>query len=223
MGILSIVAIQKAHPLLSHVLFLDPELYKFGELVYIHKLNIVDMSILLSLYKHAWGDAFVAHGLGIGLMAFAVSIHLVSDLRRSQAVSALDFRRMDALAFEFSIRQVLVERNMGGVGNKLFIQAVGALGVGAMLAHPLHGVLLVLEVHLGAVQAAAPGTMTALWLVFLFGDRALGVRSTLCILFGGGCGSYAVEAFAPRRMVAFGGHDAGLHLRHTDAVALFLS
>ncbi len=69
----------------------------------IHKLDVVDVSVLLSFDDDVRRDALVAHGLREGLVVAAGAIHIVSHARGRQAVVAFDVSRMDALAFELTL------------------------------------------------------------------------------------------------------------------------
>ena len=119
--IFCIVAVQVSYPLLGHVLLLNPELDEAGDLFDVHELNIIHMTIFLALNHNTWGDALIAHGLGIRLMVFAGFIHLVAYLRRWEAVVAFHVTRVHTLAFQFLILKILVKRYVSSIRYVLFV------------------------------------------------------------------------------------------------------
>jgi hypothetical protein len=151
MRILSIIAIKVPNSLLGSMFLLHPVFYKILNLFDIHELNIINMPILLSFHKDARWDTFIAHCFWIRLMIFASRINLVSNLRGREAVIALDVRWVNPLAFQLLLLQKVVERNVGYVGNKLFIKAMHTFCMGAMLAQPLNLFVLILRVYLCAI------------------------------------------------------------------------
>jgi len=88
-------------------------------------------------------------------------VHLISDLRGSQTVTTFHLSRVNSLTFKLPICYVLIERYVCGIGDKLFIKAMRAFSIGAMLAHPFHSCLFVLKIDLCAVEASASWTMVA--------------------------------------------------------------
>ena len=99
----------------------------------IHELNIVNMSELLPFNNNIWRNTLITHSFRIGLVHFARSIDLVSHFRWWQTVITLYFWRMDSLAFEFSLSQPVVKRDMSYICYKLIIQAMNAFAIRTML------------------------------------------------------------------------------------------
>ena len=116
--IFCIVTVQESDSLFCHVLFLNPKLHKWRNLFDIHELNVINMPILLSLYDHTWRNAFVAHGFRIRFVILTRSIHLVPELWGRQAVITFHITWMNSLALQFLLFKIVVERDMGCIGNK---------------------------------------------------------------------------------------------------------
>lgn len=77
MRVLCIVSIKIGNSLLL-VLSWEPVFNEILNLSDIHKLYIVNMSILLSFYDDVRGDTFVTHGFRIGLMILTGPIDLIA-------------------------------------------------------------------------------------------------------------------------------------------------
>lgn len=88
MWIFCVVSIQISNSLLCCMFFLYPIFNKILNLANVHKLNIIDVSVLLSFYNDVWGYTFVTHSFWIRLMIFASGIHFISNLRRWKTVIA---------------------------------------------------------------------------------------------------------------------------------------
>ena len=101
MGILCVVSIQITNSLFSSVFFLNPILDKVLDLTYVHELNVIDMSVFLSLDDHIWRNALVTHSFRVWFMVFAFYIHFVSDLRGWKTVVALYIAWMHTFTFQF--------------------------------------------------------------------------------------------------------------------------
>lgn len=133
MRIFSVVPIEVGHSLLL-MLPGQPILDEILDLGDIHELNIVHMTIFLSLDHHIRRHTLVAHSFRIGLMTFAGSIHLIANSRRRKAVVALDLSRVYSLTLELLLLQPVIEGYVGSIRDELFIQAMHALGIRTMLA-----------------------------------------------------------------------------------------
>lgn len=162
--ILSIVAIEISHSLLLMFPW-QPVLNKVLNLSDVHKLNIIHMSVLLSLYNHIRRHAFVAHCLRISLMILTRSIDFIPHFGRRKAVIAFDISWMHAFALEFALLEPVIEGNVSGIGDKLLVEAVDALCVGAMLTKHPSNALLVLKIDCCAVQAFSARPMVAFRLI----------------------------------------------------------
>lgn len=92
--VLRIVAIDKCHAHLSHLLFLHPILDEVLNLRIIHKLHIIHMPIFLPLQGHIFRQASIAKPLGIRLMLITVSIELQSNVARRLAIGTLSCLRV---------------------------------------------------------------------------------------------------------------------------------
>lgn len=134
MGIFSIIPVEVSNSLLSGMLLLNPIFNEILNLSNIHELHIVNMSILLSFDDNVWRYTFVAHGFWIRLMILASCVNFVPDLRRRKTIVAFNIRRMDSLAFKLFLLEIIVERNVSDIGNKLFIKTVDTFCVRSMLA-----------------------------------------------------------------------------------------
>jgi hypothetical protein len=99
--IFCIISIKISNSLLGCMFFLYPIFNKILNLSNIHKLNIVNMAILLSFDYNTWRNTFVTHCFWIWLMIFAFSIYFISDFRRWKAVITFWIRWMYAFAFQF--------------------------------------------------------------------------------------------------------------------------
>lgn len=77
MGVFSIVAIEEGNSLLL-ILAGQPILNEILYLGDVHKLDVIDVTILLTLDDNIGRDAFVAHGLGVGLVVSAGSVDLIA-------------------------------------------------------------------------------------------------------------------------------------------------
>lgn len=109
MRIFSVVSIQETNPLFSSVLLLYPKFHKFWELINIHKLNVINMSILLSFNNHTWRDALVTHSFWVRLMIFTSFVYFISYLRRGKTVATFYFSWMNSFAFKLSILKILIK------------------------------------------------------------------------------------------------------------------
>lgn len=112
--IFSIVAIKKADPLLL-VFARQPIPHKILDLSNIHKLHIIDMTILLPLDDHIGRHAFVTHSFGVGFMASAAFVDLVADSGGRETVVAFNLGGVHSFAFEFALFKPVVKRNVGCV------------------------------------------------------------------------------------------------------------
>lgn len=81
MGVFSIVSVKETHSLLL-VLSWEPVPDEILDLAYVHELNIVHMTVFLSLDHNIRGYALVAHSFGVGLMTFTGLVDLVSHSGR---------------------------------------------------------------------------------------------------------------------------------------------
>ena len=194
-GVFSIISIEESYSLLL-VASWQPITDKILNLCDVHELNVVDMPEFLSLDDHIWRNALVAHSFGVGLMVFAGEVDFVSHLGRRQAVVALDVVGMDSFAFQLPLRQPVIERDMGGICDKLVVEAMNALGIRSMLAQHLGSSDLVLAIDSCAVEASSSRAMIAfrvsslvLFTLFLRKRRFL-------------VGPDAVQAFSSGRMIA---------------------
>ena len=111
-GVFSVISVKKADSLLGHMLFLNPEFNERRNLFYVHKLNIIDMSVLLPLYYYTGRNAFITHCFWVWLVIFAGPVNFVPDLRRGQAVIAFYITWVNSFAFQFFLFQVMIERNV---------------------------------------------------------------------------------------------------------------
>lgn len=66
-------------------------------------------------------------------MILASSIDLIAHLGWRKAVVALDIGWMHAFAFEFALLKPVIEGDVSSVGDELFVEAVYAFGVWAVL------------------------------------------------------------------------------------------
>lgn len=108
MRILSIVAIKKSNSLLL-MLFGQPILNKILYLGDVHELDIVDMTILLTLDDNIRRHAFITHSLRICFMVLASSIDFISNLRWRQAIVAFYLNSMYSLAFQLLFFEPVVK------------------------------------------------------------------------------------------------------------------
>jgi hypothetical protein len=67
-----------------------------------------------------------------------------------------------SLALQLFLLEPVIKGNVGSVGDKLFIQAVDALCIRAMLAQHFYISLLILEVHWCTVKALPPWSVIAI-------------------------------------------------------------
>ncbi len=99
MWIFCIISIKVSNSLLGSMFLLYPIFNKILNLTNVHKLNIIHMSVLLSLNNHIWRNTFVTHGLRIRFVIFASCIHFVSDLWRWETVVAFYVTGMHSFTF----------------------------------------------------------------------------------------------------------------------------
>ena len=94
------------------------------------------MSVSLAFKHNGWGQAFVAHALGEGLVIGAVVIHFVAELKDGCAVLALLVWLVLSLALGLHLGEVVLEAlvlelRLGVLHRKtvgaFFVRAVGAL------------------------------------------------------------------------------------------------
>ena len=170
MWIFSIVAVEKSDSLFGHVLFLHPKLNEWGNLLNVHELNIVNVSILLPFNDDTGRNTFVAHGLWIWLVILAILIDFVSDLRRGQTVIALYVAWVNSLAFQFFFFKVPVEWYMRRIWYIFPVQTVDAFSVRAVLTKPLHFGFGVFFWNLSAIQAFASWTVVTFRFISGFFD-----------------------------------------------------
>jgi hypothetical protein len=111
--ILSIITVQVSDSLLGCMLLLDPIFNKVLDLSNVHELNVINVSVLLSLYNHIWRDTLVTHGLWVRLMILASCIDFITDLRRREAIVTFNVTWMYSFAFQFLLFKKMVERNVG--------------------------------------------------------------------------------------------------------------
>jgi hypothetical protein len=97
------------------MLLLNPIFNKVLDLSNVHELNVINMSVFLSLYNSVWRNAFVTHGLWIRLMILASCIDFVTDLRRRKTVIAFNVTWMNPFALQFLLLEEMIERNVSHV------------------------------------------------------------------------------------------------------------
>lgn len=78
MWVFSIVTVEITDPLLGHVLNFGPMSDKIAYVLHIHKLNVVQVSVLLSSDADSWGHALIAHCFRVWLVVFACLVDFVS-------------------------------------------------------------------------------------------------------------------------------------------------
>lgn len=97
------------------MLLLNPIFNKVLDLSNVHELNVINMSVFLSLYNSVWRNTFVTHGLWIRLMILASCIDFVTDLRRRKTVIAFNVTWMNPFALQFLLLEEMIERNVGHI------------------------------------------------------------------------------------------------------------
>ena len=109
------------------------------------------MTILLSFNYHVGRNAFVAHCLRIRFVVFACFVHFVAHFRGRETVVTLDFTRVHSLTFQLLFLEPIIKRNVGSVRNELFVEAMHAFCVGAMLTKHFGLALFIFQVYGSAV------------------------------------------------------------------------
>ena len=115
MRIFSIVTIQVSNSLLSSMFLLNPIFNESLNLINIHKLNVINVSVLLSFDDDIGRNTFVTHGFRVRFMILASCVNLVPNLRWRQAVVTFYIAWMDSFTFEFLLLQKVIERNVSCV------------------------------------------------------------------------------------------------------------
>lgn len=194
MRIFSVVTIEVSDSLLFMVSW-QPISNEILNLSNIHELNIVDMTVLLSLDNYIGRNAFVAHCFWISFMIFAGSINLISHLRGRQTVITFDFSRVDSLALQFPLSQPVVKWNVSSISNKLVVQTMNTLGIRTMLAKQPCSLFFILWVNCCTIQTFSSWPVVTFWF-FLF------LLLALRLFFG--LSSDAIEATPSRRVITLG-------------------
>lgn len=151
------------------------------------------MTIFLAFDYHIRRDALVTHGLGVWLMVATGTVYFIPHSGRREAIIALHLCRVNSLALQFALLQPVVEGNVSGIRDELFVQTVNAFGIWTMLTKQLSLSFLILGVCWGAVKAFTARTVIAL--------TPLGFAFLLFGLLA--AHADAVETLAAGRMIAF--------------------
>ena len=133
-GVLRVVAVQEASPLFHRVRGL-PVLDEVRGLLHVHELHVVNVPVGLPAEHRSRRHAAVADPSRPGRV-LAAGLLLVTHLSGGQAVGAA--RLVAVLALGHSLRHVVVETFVLDAFHKLVLQAVHALGLGAVTAEPGH-------------------------------------------------------------------------------------
>ena len=81
----------------------------------VHELHVINMAILLPAHDHIRRNALIAHSFWVSLVIFTSLVHFVLNFGGREAIIALYFEWVNALALELSLFEPVVEGNMGYV------------------------------------------------------------------------------------------------------------
>ena len=136
MRVLCVISVEKGHSLLL-VPSGQPIPDQILDLRHVHKLDVVDVTVYLSLDDDVRRDAFVAHGFWERFVVSARFIDLVSNLGGREAVVALGVRGVHSFAFQLSLLEPVVEGDVCGIGDEFLVEAVHAFCVWTVLTQHL--------------------------------------------------------------------------------------
>ena len=165
-GVISEITIEKTEPHLIRSLT-HPVLYKIVHLPTIHKLNVVDVSVLLTADCHCFGLTVGTESLGVRRMAVTSCVNFKSKIDWWQAVGTLRRRKMLAVCF-FHL-QVLIKRQVGRF-DSLF-DTVQTLSINSMSTLSLHFflILFILAQTIDAFSIFSMITLISFSLSTIFG------------------------------------------------------
>jgi hypothetical protein len=123
--ILTIIAVQVAHPLL-HKTTLLPVSDEIAHLLVVHEGHKVDMSVSLPFQDHSWREALVTHAHWVRLVSRAVVVNFVGVGLNGSAGLAFLIRPVGSLAFPLHLEEVVLEGLVFDLDFVLVFRTVGA-------------------------------------------------------------------------------------------------